>query len=552
MVARLSAAEIPGALRAAHDFEGQKRDLLVDALLGRWAELDPAAAAKCAFGLNTSKRDNGGTTPLTIWAEKELDAASAWLLAQQPGHRRDFAILEIASRLVRKDPAAATRFLEHLENKYRARFPSTPNGFTAMSAVLQWAKKDFDAAAHYARGVKNRELRQALLGALGSSESRSPQEVLTWADAIDDQDVRSDITTGAIARLADGDPHAALTYLRTLPSGLQFKHADGVIRKLAERDIAAARRAVEELPEGRTRSGALTAMLSTWIRTDLDGATSYVKTLPEGSARTSAIRELASRIPERDRMAALELASLLPAGHERERAMHSIASQWAGSEPKAAAEYLLQNPPGERSYSYNSPLQAVIQKWASTNARELLEWARALPDEKERNAILSTAIPGVARIDPLTAAKELAQVSSHAQANVAAQLAATWAGRDPAAAANWAASLPEGEVRGQAFSAVAKLWANLELSGPTKWLESLAPGKSRDAAVHSFASRVAEKDPESALAWAGTIEDARARTGAVEKFTRSWLRRDETAATAWIQATPLLDDRTRARLLADK
>ncbi|MDQ3621384.1 MAG: hypothetical protein M3463_02705 [Verrucomicrobiota bacterium] len=542
MVAQMSATDIPGALHAAHYLEREKRDLLVNALLSRWAELDPAAATQYAFGLDENKRYYSRTTPLKLWAEKDFDAASAWVLALPPDARRNSALSGIASALARKDPAAAIRFLDqHLDSK-------ASQGSSPFSAVLtEWAKKDFNAAAQYALGVQDRELRRNLVRSLSYSQSRDPQELLAWANGIDDRELRSQVTSSAISNWANRDPQAALTYVRTLPLSEQNRHIQSVISGLARRDIAEARRVLEEMPEGRARSSALNALMSAWIGEDANAAMTYAKSLPEGTARVSAISQVAQQVSERDHMAALELAQLLPAGSQRRSVMYQVASRWGRSDPKAAAEYFLQNPTGDDAY--DSPLQSIAQSWASSNPRELLEWGRALPDEKQRNAIVSQAISGLARNDPTTAARELAQMSGPAQGNAAGNLASTWANHDPAAAASWAASLPEGEARTRAFSSLVNQWADIELPAATQWLESLPASKSRDSAVRAFASRVAESDPEAALAWAGTIADASARTSAVEQATRNWLRNDKTAATAWIQTTPLLDDKARARLL---
>ncbi len=89
--------------------------------------------------------------------------------------------------------------------------------------------------------------------------------------------------------------------------------------------------------------------------------------LAGGSRRTGAISALAQQ------MAALELAQLLPACSHRRSAMYQIAARWGRSDPKAAAEYFLQNPTDDDGY--NSPLQTVAQSWASSDPRELLEWA---------------------------------------------------------------------------------------------------------------------------------------------------------------------------------
>jgi hypothetical protein len=74
------------------------------------------------------------------------------------------------------------------------------------------------------------------------------------------------------------------------------------------------------------------------------------------------------------------------------------------------------------------------------------------------------------------------------------------------------------------------------------WLGTLAAGPSRDAAVTAYTRRVASTDPAAAAQWAETIGNENMRNTQVESIAAVWLKTDANRASAWIANSSLSDD----------
>src|SRR4029077_20197345 len=86
-------------------------------------------------------------------------------------------------------------------------------------------------------------------------------------------------------------------------------------------------------------------------------------------------------------------------------------------------------------------------------------------------------------------------------------IAQRWVQQTPEAAAEWAASFPEGPLRATTLEETIKLWSDQNLEKPGNWLNQLAPGLGRDTAVVAYVSKLAPQFPELAGKWAGIVSD---------------------------------------------
>jgi hypothetical protein len=193
-----------------------------------------------------------------------------------------------------------------------------------------------------------------------------------------------------------------------------------------------------------------------------------------------------------------------------------------------------------------------VSTWARYEPQEALTWVRALPEGAGKTNALSNVISNLAATDPKQAASLVSGLPAAAQDNVAAQIAHHWANQDATAAAQWAAALPEGESRTNAFRSIAQSWADQDLIKAAQWLERLPEGKARDGAVSSFAQKVTDADPEGAAAWASTIGETNARNSELERVYRVWTRRDAAAAKSWLSASNVVPADMKGRWLESK
>jgi hypothetical protein len=69
--------------------------------------------------------------------------------------------------------------------------------------------------------------------------------------------------------------------------------------------------------------------------------------------------------------------------------------------------------------------------------------------------------------------------------------------------------------------------------------------------VAGYATAVAGRDPQAALQWAASIPDKSVQATAYKNIVGRWYDVDAKAAQAWLNTTPLFTPEERKRMLAD-
>ncbi len=140
----------------------------------------------------------------------------------------------------------------------------------------------------------------------------------------------------------------------------------------------------------------------------------------------------------------------------------------------------------------------------------------------------------------LAATVPLEQISSalarlsddEADQNLRAELLRRWASLHPADAAQWAAALPEGNLRPNALAAVAAEWASQDLPAARQWAQNLE-ATGRDTVMITLATEAASANPLGALDLALQIQESPARANAVAFAVAQWAANDPQAALEW-------------------
>ena len=134
------------------------------------------------------------------------------------------------------------------------------------------------------------------------------------------------------------------------------------------------------------------------------------------------------------------------------------------------------------------------------------------------------------------------------------QKVAEWARVDPAAAAEWTATIakgwtwtdPDGSTTSESTRAtirmlIAEIWTAADPASAAAWVARL-PGAEVGAYNPSVAGIVggiwARQNPEAAAAWAGALPSGAARQTALEGVYETWVRLNPREAAAWIAGRP--------------
>ncbi len=103
----------------------------------------------------------------------------------------------------------------------------------------------------------------------------------------------------------------------------------------------------------------------------------------------------------------------------------------------------------------------------------------------------------------------------------------------------WAAELPEGSLRGNAWSALYAKWASQEPHAAVQAIVDMPPSADRNQAINGFISSLAGQDPEAAVTWASEISEPGMRESAMVRAGAQFFKQDSEAANAWFQSSDL-------------
>jgi hypothetical protein len=189
-----------------------------------------------------------------------------------------------------------------------------------------------------------------------------------------------------------------------------------------------------------------------------------------------------------------------------------VGQQLARNNPSDAIAYAPQIPAAAREQW----MQGVAQGYAQSDPQGAIDWLEQFRGEPWYGRAASTLAMEVAQRDPAAAARlvdglDTERMGQQAQSLVY-QIANTWAGREPAAAAAWALDRPTEQQRVQAVSSVVRVWSVQDVDGARQWTLRLPQGSMRDNALTALLTTTAQRTP-------GTI-DPRSLNGFSSEATR--------------------------------
>ena len=222
---------------------------------------------------------------------------------------------------------------------------------------------------------------------------------------------------------------------------------------------------------------------------------------------------LLANFAAQDPLTALTFIDTIPE-NERQAALATVLGAWAARDPAAAAAHVETEAGGLGL----SPTDAIAGAgviagiWARLAPKAAAEWAAALPDDLQEEA-LPAAIGGMAAADPLAAKLFFEGLPGEdARARAVAPLAAQWARTDPSAASVWAGNLSTPEEQAAALAGLTTTWMQRDPGTASQWVKNLETGAGKDAAIAALVTaKSIRNDPEAALAWARTISDSDVR-----------------------------------------
>ena len=305
-------------------------------------------------------------------------------------------------------------------------------------------------------------------------------------------------------------------------------------------------------------------------------------TLPAGSQRVRALRAVAERWGQSDRASALDWAESAqtakaasgPGGHVDPEVTGQILQSWLSENPDAARRWIQELPSGEKKFQLlqvvcksvgtddpqlaaefvnllptgsgkNKAARELMQHWAESDFSGALAWAQQADDDIRKNALPQLAAR-MAWTDPAGAMSlALSFGGGKAQERAATTVLFQWSAKDPAAAADWAATQPKNTIY---WMWIARHWAEKDSAAASQWTATLPGGPEKDNALANGAEVLSKDEPQNAVQWIAQISDEKKRNAAYESLAKKWLDSAPAAARAWIEDAPLSPE-SKAKLL---
>ena len=438
----LDADQIRKALADLPKIHGPDRKEILDRLLARWGELDPASAMQYAMALGKG-REKGVRAVIKGWVEKDGHAAEAWVAALN-GPLQLPAWTALATALADRDPEHAFALLQKVSDSEElaealfdkmtrddprnaaSHVSQLPKGYFRLEAMelvaSKWASINLPDALAWAQGLTSADVQSLPSGSPGHSPApltivlktwldRDAAAATKWLEELPDEKQRSDLRAGLIQLTTDEDPKQA------------------------------AEMAVSMLPPGKAQDKALNDVISRWTDEDLSSALAWGRQQTDPHLRDLLLPRLISNgfeIDPQNIATAIEIVASLPE-KSRKPASRSLVMSWARADPVSTAAWVAQQPPDAGCF------QQLASAWVAKDPAAATAWVNGLADGPEKQQFLGLAAQssGFQQNSMETVVPWLSQITDPAgQAWAYKTAAAAWLDEDYTAACAWLGSAP--------------------------------------------------------------------------------------------------------------
>jgi hypothetical protein len=176
-----------------------------------------------------------------------------------------------------------------------------------------------------------------------------------------------------------------------------------------------------------------------------------------------------------DREALREYLAGVPEGEWKQKAMAAASGEVLSSDPVEAIVWAEQMSPGERQTGL---LGMAATDWVKRDPDAAAQWVGRVNNPALREQLVGSLAVGYADADPVQAADCALQSLRPGDVlnRSVAEIAWTWALREPTAAAAWVAQFPEGTARQMALNNVLGIWEYRDRTAALAWIENLPKG----------------------------------------------------------------------------
>jgi hypothetical protein len=226
------------------------------------------------------------------------------------------------------------------------------------------------------------------------------------------------------------------------------------------------------------------------------------------------------------------LDELYMSGRGETEAFQAVLRRWSMADPVSAAAWAGQL---SAATSRRMALRIVAIEWAGVDMQAATAWVREMPDPAETKELLRAVSAEAVRTDPVEALHLAVELSEGEDGDETIRRAAMeWASKDTAGAMEWAKTIPDQGLRHAVLAAELVAWAETAPeTAAGHALETLPAGRLLDDTVVSIVQRWAQSDARAAAAWVERFPESSLRAAAIENLLSQWRQIDPVTARQW-------------------
>jgi len=217
--------------------------------------------------------------------------------------------------------------------------------------------------------------------------------------------------------------------------------------------------------------------------------------------------------------------------------MRGLVQGLASADPDKASEFVIGQTKAGNKAAYGMISTVAESVLRTGEPAEAAQWADSLPEGHVRSLAMRRVADRYVDEDPEAAAAWASQYPDNA--GVIAEVSENWASREPQAALEWLTTLPEGKGQHAGMHQAVREWTDEDPAAASEYLTTMPTSPAKDAAIMGFTRRLAYEDPAAAIAWAETVSTNEGRTAALATIGRNWARKDPQAAAEWVASVGL-------------
>ena len=542
---------------AAEAVPSAARDTAVDALLMRYAELDPAAATQLGRSAEAPTEtlaalfrawivtdeqaalaalgtlDDSAAETIGLAMLRALDGSEAAFAAVRKAlpeaARTDFRAVVLGAQAESAPAAALARALALADATERA---------SAASRVAEvWTRQNAYEAVTQLELVEDPNLRPLLIAAAlrqwGRSDPVAMADYLAKADSLTQSLA---MQAGGVQELMQLDPKRALEVAPRLPAPFGNIVMGSALSRLAASDVAGALAYANTLPAGE-RQQAMQAIALSYGRAQPDAALAWARSLrpPQPSVVSAVIGGIAQVDAARALDLALESPSSFTLGVMPVELTVIANAARDSVQAAAVANRLLTVDNVQRR---QQALSQLLSMWSSQDPAMAIEWIAANGAALDPGSFQNIAQQlGIRDPEAGTAATD--RIPAEARGYWIAGLAQGYAQNDPDAALAWLDQYSGQPGYAEGVAAVAASMARYDAPGAARLLASVGTAKPEmRGPVFNIAQQWAQQDPAATAAWAADLADESMRSQVTTLVARVWAASDPPGARDWVLRMP--------------